>query len=346
MTLRKKRPLPGLFDHDHRLEQISAQGDPLEKLNEIIDWEMFRPLLDRACAKEQKAPGGRPHYDYVLMFKVLVIQHLYKLSDAQMQYQLIDRLSFQRFLGLTLADAVPDEKTIWLFRDRLSDQGVIQELFDTFKVHLAHAGLLAKEGVIVDATLIAAPIQRNTRDENKKIKNDTVPEDWEKQPHKRRQKDTDARWTRKHGKSYYGYKGHTKIKRTSKLIDSFELTSANTDDRDVLGTLLDQDEGGVEIYGDKGYAGENAKNIVRKHKGKYRILKSGHRHKELTPQQKAVNRKRSRVRSRVEHIYGAMKMQLGGTAVRSIGEIRAAFSFGMTCLLYNMTRYDFLVRSG
>src|SRR4030042_1155179 len=134
------------FDEQDRLQKISLQGDPLEKLNAIIDWEMFRPQLKRCFKKEPKGPGGRPRFDYVLMFKILILQRLYNLSDAQMQYQILDRLSFQRFLGLGLCATVPDEKTIWLFREVLSRQNAIEKLFARYKAHLEKEGLITNNG--------------------------------------------------------------------------------------------------------------------------------------------------------------------------------------------------------
>jgi IS5 family transposase len=135
--------------------------------------------------------GPKP-YDPLLMFKILVLQRYYNLSDGQIEYQILDRLSFCRFLGLSLNDRVPDEKTIWDFRDRLVGKGLDKELFDQFAGLLEKHGLIAHEGKIIDASFVEAPRQRNTRDENKQIKEGIVPEEWEKVPNKKRQKDTDA----------------------------------------------------------------------------------------------------------------------------------------------------------
>src|SRR5208337_1288019 len=136
----------GFFDEQERLQKLSNQGDPLEKLNAMMDWEIFRPLLRRCFKKEPKGPGGRPPFDYVLMFKILILQRLYNLSDAQMQFQILDRLSFQRFLGQGLHGTVPDEKTIWLFREVLSKRGVIEKLFALYRAHLEKLGLIENNG--------------------------------------------------------------------------------------------------------------------------------------------------------------------------------------------------------
>ena len=146
----------GFFDEDFRLEKISKQGDPLRKLDEYIDWEMFRPILKKAFRKEAKGPGGRPPFDYVMMFKILVLQRLYNLSDAQMQFHILDRLSFMRFLGLQINDTVPDEKTIWHFRETLTRKGKVEILFEKFRSFLMDNGVIAQSGNIVDASFVEA----------------------------------------------------------------------------------------------------------------------------------------------------------------------------------------------
>ena len=146
----------GFFDEGERLQALSALGDPLERLAKVVDFELFRPELDTALERSDRAKGGRPPYDAVLMFKILVLQTLYTLSDDQTEYQLRDRLSFMRFCGLDLADRVPDAKTIWLFREQLTRAGALQKLFDRFDAALNSKGYLAMGGQIVDATVVEA----------------------------------------------------------------------------------------------------------------------------------------------------------------------------------------------
>jgi IS5 family transposase len=187
-------PQPGFFDIDRRLESISRMGDPLERLAAEIPWELFRGLLEKVHEKDRKSAAGRKPLDVVLMFKVLVLQSLYNLADEAIEYQIRDRLSFMRFLGLEMYDSVPDGTTVWRFRERLKELALIKPLFDRFGDHLAQAGLEARNGQIIDASIVPVPIQRNSRDENRRIKAGEVPEDWDE--HKRRQKDTDARRAR------------------------------------------------------------------------------------------------------------------------------------------------------
>ncbi len=133
---------PGFFDLSDRLNSLSRLGDNLEALNEVVDWETFRPALKETFAKERKSKAGRKPYDLVLMFKVLVLQALYNLCDDQVEFQIRDRLTFMRFLGLGLEDAVPDAKTVWLFRDHLGERGVVAGLFAAFDETFEAAGYL------------------------------------------------------------------------------------------------------------------------------------------------------------------------------------------------------------
>jgi len=154
---------PGFFDGDERLKALSAAGDPLERPSRVVDFEVFRSELEAALSRSDRSKGGRPPYDPVTMFKVLVLQTLYTLSDEQIEYQLKDRLSFMRFVGLALHAAVPDAKTIWLYREQLARAGAIERLFARFDELLRAKGWLAMGGQIVDATVIEARRPRLTQ---------------------------------------------------------------------------------------------------------------------------------------------------------------------------------------
>src|SRR5919112_5894152 len=192
---------PGFFDLDERYQALSANGDPLVKLSELIEFEVFRGPLVTALARSDGLKGGRPPYDPVLMFKILVLQTLYTLSDDATEFQIKDRLSFMRFLGLSLHNRVPDSKTIWLFRKQLTRAGAISELFATFDAHLKARGHLAMSGQIIDASIIAAPRQRNGEAEKAAIKEGRIPEGWAAKAKKLAQDDRDARWTLKRAKA-------------------------------------------------------------------------------------------------------------------------------------------------
>ena len=223
----------GFFDIANRYAGLDAKNDPLVKIDEVVPWEDFRPRLEAAWrkpAEDRKSPAGRKPWDTLVMFKAIVLCALYNLSDDQVEYQLRDRLSFMRFLGLGLEDRVPDAKTVWLYREHLAQAGVIEALFDAFDGSLKKRGYLAMGGQIIDASIVPVPQQRNSRDENARIKDGETPEGWEKQPAKRRQKDTDARWTKKHGKSPYGYKNHVNVDRRHKLVRRYQVTDAAVHD--------------------------------------------------------------------------------------------------------------------
>lgn len=192
------RGQPGFWDLDERL---SAVGDPLEKLNGIIPWLVFEKPLAKALKRSDGSKGGRPPFPVVLMFKILVLRAHYNLSDDQVEFVIQDRLSFVRFLGLSLSEKVPDAKTIWLFRESLVRVGAIDNLFARFDKHLSRSGYLAKGGQIVDATIIQAPKQHNSQDEKQAIKAGEIPEAWKDRPAKRAQRDRDARWTVKYSKA-------------------------------------------------------------------------------------------------------------------------------------------------
>ena len=219
---------PGFFDVEERLRRLSDIGDQLEAYAAVVDFELFRPELEAALGYSDGAKGGRPAYDPVLMFEILVIQAQNGLSDDKAEFLINDRLSFMRFLGLGLSDRVPDAKTIWMFRERLTRAGAIDGLFRQFDAAIRAAGYIAMSGQLVDSTLVAAPKQRKTRDEKQAVKaGRSAHEIWPDQPAKARQKDVDARWTIQTGKARrdedrampeiaipsFGYKAHTSIDR-------------------------------------------------------------------------------------------------------------------------------------
>lgn len=326
------------FAEEKRLNKLSELGDCLERLS-VIDWEIFRPELKKALYKERKSNAGRPPYDCVLLFKILVLQRLYNLSDDQTEYQINDRISFMRFLGMGLNSKVPDAKTIWLFKDTLTQSGVITELFSKFEQQLEAKGLITHKGTIVDATFVDAPRQRNSRDENKQIKNGETPEEWSKNPHKLAQKDTDARWTKKGDEVHYGYKDHAKVDAESKLITKYTVTAASVhDSNEFLGLLDEKDQ---MVYADSAYVGKELPAHIEN-----KVCEKGYRGKPLTEEQKENNRVKSKTRCRIEHVFGFMTVSMHGLTVRSIGKKRAEFNIGLTNLIYNLFRYSFLERNG
>ena len=324
-----------IFAEENRLKKLSKLGDQLEKLNQVINWMIFEPILKGVFAKEAKGAGGRPPYNYVMMLKILILQRIYNISDDQTEFQINDRMSFMRFLGLGLDETVPDAKTIWHFRNELTNAGIIEELFALFTRELETKGIVTHKGTIVDATFVDAPKQRNTREENKRVKNGEVPEDWSE--NKRRQKDTDARWTKKNNEVHFGYKDHVKVDADSKIIKKYAVTSANVHDSQKFTDLLDDTD--EVIYADSAYVGQAVPERVRAE-----ICEKGYRNHPLTVEQKDKNRKKSKIRCRIEHVFGYMTGSMCGITFRGIGKPRADFNIGLTNLVYNMCRYATLQR--
>lgn len=331
----------GFFDLSDRYASLDAKKDPLVEIDAVVPWEEFRPALERVWRKpdaDRKSRAGRKPIDAVLMFKTLILSALYNLSDDQIEYQVRDRLSFMRFLGLGLGDRVPDAKTVWLYRDTLAQAGKVEELFQLFDGHLNRQGYIARGGQILDASIVPVPRNHNTRDENKTIKNGEVPEDWADKPAKRSQKDTDARWTKKHGKSHYGYKNHVNVDRKHKLVRRYHVSDAALHDSQAVDHLLMRGNTGSGVWADAAYRSDEMESKLRDRKLKSQIHRKGKRGKPLTEQAKRSNRTKSTVRVRVEHVFGAQTNDMGGTLVRTIGLARAKAKIGMKNIAYNMRR--------
>jgi len=332
----------GFFDENDRLAELSKIGDPLEKLNKYVQWEIFREILTTALKKEAKGPGGRPPFDYVMMFKILILQKLYNMADDASEYQIKDRLSFQRFLGLALCDIVPDAKTIWHFREMLQEAQVLDDLFNMFVGILEEKNIITHSGSIVDATFVDVPRQRNTKQENEEIKAGKVPEEWEtdENRHKKRQKDTDARWAVKNKEVHYGYKNHIKIDKKSKIIIKYRATSAEVHDSQELQNLVEPEKD-RRLYGDSAYTGEEVQSCIPEDVMN-RIHEKGYRNRPLTGTQKRNNTAKSRIRARVEHVFGRMH-HFGEMAIRTIGKARAQTQICLLNMAYNLTRYAYIM---
>ena len=162
--------MKGLFDLEFHDNKIKEYQPPLSKLNKIINWEIFRNTIETALYVKPKGAGGRPPYDRLLMFKILILQKYYNLSDEQTEFQINDRTSFRQFLNLEIGDKIPDEKTVWDFKNKLANHNLSEQLFELFANHLIDQGIIAKEGSMIDASFVDVPRQRNSREENASIK--------------------------------------------------------------------------------------------------------------------------------------------------------------------------------
>lgn len=325
-------------------------GNPLDRLDGRIPWERFRPTLESALKNlkdRQPGPAGRPAWDTVLMFKVLLLQRVYNISDAQMEYQILDRLSFQRFLGIDLGGKVPDEKTIWLFKNNLAKAGAGKKLFQEFDRFLVEHKMALTGGVILDASFIEKPHQHLSKEEQQALDEEKTPEGWEKpenQP-KVRQKDIDAAWTKKGGRSFFGYKDHVKVHAGSKLILDYEVTTASVHDSQLFKTLITTADRGGKVWADSAYEGTEFLLHAALHQVENNVHEKAYRNCPLTDEQKQENRHRSKIRARVEHVFGFMENSMNGMRLRTIGIMRTSLSVGLMNLVYNFFRYEQLVRA-
>lgn len=333
----------GLFDYEFRLEEIRAYQPPLHKLNSLIDWEIFREPLERVFDKERKSNAGAKPYDYVMMFKILILQRFYNLSDAQTEFQIKDRLSFMDFLGCSIGDRIPDEKTIWLFREKITKANLAQTLFDTFTDKLIEHEIVAKEGSIVDASFVSVPVQHNTKEENQQIKKDAIPQSFQDNPNKKAQKDCDARWTKKNNKRVFGFKNHINSDQKTKVITTFSVTPASTHDSQAVEDLIDQSDN--VLYADSAYQSKTIDEHLKENKVTKRIIKRKYRNKPLEKEDHKINYKYAKTRVRVEHIFGTFTTQMHRALhLRAIGLERIRSLIGLVNLTYNLLRYEQLVR--
>ena len=326
----------GFSDYLERVEQLAARPTALDQLNQRIDWSSFEPVLKKNLNYKKRNKGGRKPYDPLLMFKVLILQKYYNLSEEDTEFQILDRFSFQRFLALSISDKVPDKNTIWLFKQRLSQDGV-KALFDHFSTVLYAQGLGVNEGKIVDASFVEVPRQQNTSQENKQLKDGQIPQHWQDKPARLRQKDTHARWTTKAGHRYFGYKNHIKVDESTKLIDTWHVTEASAHDSTAIKDLIENSD--KVLYADSAYSSELMLHWLRTKGIEPRINERAYRNRPLSDEQKQTNRSKSRIRSRVEHVFGFLTNSMKADFVRCIGLSRIRQSIGLGNLIYNMFRF-------
>jgi IS5 family transposase len=327
----------GFFDVDERLKRVSDLGDPLEAMAAVIDFEGFRPLLDQALKRFDGAKGGRPAFDPVLMFKVLILQALNDLSDERAEFLITDCLSYMRFLGLALGDKAPDRNTIWTFREALKKAGVIDDLFAAFDAQITASGYRATHGQIVDASLIAAPKQRLTDEEKAAIKDGKSADEIWDNPHKAAQKGeharatgssahaNDARWTIKYSKKKddapkgqvdiaipaFGCKSHIMTDRAHGFIRAFKVTDAARHDGAQLTDLVRRDVLATGVWADSAYRSKaNEASLAR-----YGLVSNIHRRKPKgrpTPEHvRRGNAAKSKIRAFVEHVFADQKHRMG-----------------------------------
>lgn len=334
---------PSFFDEAERLAALTALKDPLVELRQHIDFELFRPKLNEVFKPKVSGVGRKP-YDVILMFKILILQRLYNLSDPQAEFQITDRHSFSRFLDLKMSSSIPDFSTVWRFREALTEAGVVTELFASFTDVLAQKGVITKTGTIVDASFVEVPRQRNSREENAMVKNGEVPEEWKDQPHKLSQKDVDARWTKKNEEKYFGYKNHVKADAESVIITDYEVTDAAVHDSQLLPDLIGPQNKGENLFADSAYKSAETDKKLAEWGVINWIHEKGARNRPLNELQIAMNRLKSKVRCCIEHVFGFVENSMNGPELEYIGLARIKTGVGLSNLTYNLQRYVQLIR--
>jgi transposase, IS5 family len=352
----------GFWDVENRLRELSAEGDPLEKLSATVDFELFRRVLEKALRRGEPAKSGRPGFDPVLKFKMLVLQALHGLSLRQTEYLVRDRLSWMRFCGLGPGDAVPDANTLWDFRETLIGADALDALFVQLDRAISAAGYLPMSGQIVDATLVAAPRQRNTDAQKAAIRaGKTADEIWPDKPARARQKDVEARWTVKVSKAkpaadaapqtdiaipVFGYKSHISIDRRHGIIRRQTVTDAAAHDGARLREgLIDPNNTASDVWADSAYrCAENERYLARLGKTSH-IHRRKPRGKPMPKRTAKANAAKSAVRARVEHPFAHQKGPMG-LFIRTIGLARAKATIMLANIAYNMKRWCWLDRRG
>ena len=332
-----------LFAGDERERKLDRIGDPLAALDATVDFVAIANAVEALLPKVDYSKGGRPPFSVLLMVKLLVLKQLYNLSDDQLEYQALDRITFQRFLGLKSSSRIPDSKTIWACQQNFMKVGAAPVIAAAVQQQLAAAGYLARNGQLIDATIIHAPVQHFTKEEKVTLDRGEIPADWSRA--KRAQKDLDAKWTKKHGKSHHGYKAHTSADVRHKLVRKCVVTNAAVHDTNHFEDLLDEANTSREVSADKGYVDGAREARLTKAGWRVRVQRKAKPGKKLGARQKGRNTTIARVRSRIEHVFAGLN-QMGGQLVRTIGAKRAEFQITLKVAAYNLKRWVSMRKCG
>ena len=341
-------------------EELSQFGENLPLRLLKYDFEKYRPIIERGIAEynkkkygdpsklyhdRRKRGGGRPPLDPVLMFKVVLLGVLTRLSDLALSFMIADSTSYRIFLGVQ-PDFTVSCKTIWKYREIFAKTSVFQIIFQQHVFELQDKELMSTKGaLIVDGSFVEAPKQRNSKEVNDKIKKGVDPElIWpgEKNAVRRRHKDVDASWTKKGDETHYGYKINVLVDSDSKLILCGYTSTAKMHDSQALDKLLSDEDKGRTLYGDSAYAGKPQQELTESFGLNHEFCEKGAKGHPLSESQKLANREKSAIRCRIEHIFGFIEMSMGGSFVRSVGRARAAGYQFATMFLYNLNRQAFL----
>ena len=332
-----------LFADQEREAKLNKLGDTLRVLEQHVDFAALAAAVDASAPRPGRERGGRPPFPTEMMVRVLLIQQMFNLSDEQMEFQLLDRLSFQRFAGFRSSSQIPDRTTIWTFRERLILAGASESIFDAVNQQLSRQGYLARGGQMIDASIVQAPRQSVSKEEKAIMAEQAMPAEWS--PTKRRQKDIDARWTKKHGKSYFGYKISASADRRYKLIRKIRTSSASEHDTLHFEGVIDPANTSRDIYADKGYIDGEREARLAGQGWRVHIQRKGSKGKPVSAAQERRNKRIAKTRARVEHVFAGLA-QMGAKVLRSIGLPRATLQLNWKVATYNLQRLCYLKQAG
>lgn len=321
------KPQESLLDSAfNRRKKRSRSDDLLKKIDQFVDWSKLEAIC-RVIYKPSRR--GRPTIPIQFSLKCLILQYLYNLSDPALEDALIDRFSFQRFLGISFENDIPDFTTIWRFRERLSKAGLLDQVFDAVVEQLEQRNTILRRGSLIDATLVQAARRPQKQDS---------PQEGDPSSGGREssQKDRDASSVKQGKKFCYGYKGHISVDQGSGIIRKKSFTSACVHDSQQTGELICGDE--QALFADKAYANDELKRTCRKEGVFYGILDKGRRNRPLSQKQKKANKRKSSIRNAVERPFAWFKRMLGYRMVRYVNLRRNALQFTFLCIIHNLRR--------
>lgn len=313
-----------------RRRKVSKAVRTLSEIDTLVDWRILAEIV-RVLDKSGTRRGGRRPIGFEIKLKMMFLQYLFNLSDEELEDQLIDRMSFQQFVGLSYNEEIPDFTTIWKFKEGLVKAGLMDSIFNAILSQLEAKGLIVKKGTMIDAIIIQSgnrPLSNKKREE---LEAEPSP-----------QIDTDARSTAKNGKKHFGYKGHVGVDVESKIIRRRTFTPANVHDSQEMENLMSGDE--QSVWADKAYPKEMDKRAARALGIYYGVLDKGKRGQGLSRKQKKRNKQKSRVRASVEHTFGFMRKKLKVTVLAAKNKLRNALRFDMWCIIHNLCRASFLIK--
>ncbi len=307
---------------DLAIEQRGAVNPVLETIAKVVN---FTEAEQRVAATY--GPGGRPGYRVGVLLRIMILQHLYGLSDPQAEEQLKDRLSFQKFVQLGAQEAVPDETTICRFRQRLIECKLHQQLLELLNQQLEARGYIVKRTPLVDATLVESS---RKRPEVKAVAEGRAP-------------DADATYTRNYHRSFYGYKAHLSSDGEHQLIRAALITTASAQEAHYFEQIAPTDT--QEIYGDKAYDTKANKAWMRKQRIRNRVMKKGAHHIQLSRWDRSNNRRKAKVRRQIERIFAHLKHWQRYRRVRYLGLARNQLELTLKAVAYNLKRLVGIMRA-